>query len=236
MNNNLACLAKVSLLSCLLFLSGCATTNAVDERDPWEGFNRGVYSFNENVDKVLFDPIGNAYNKVMPDFLNTGISNFFSNLNQIPAIANALLQLKFDKAVNDFVRFFINSTWGLLGFNDLLGSSLPSGEEDFGQTLAHWGVSPGPYFVVPFFGPSTIRDTVGFAADGFLNPVQYLDSDELRAGLLSLNYVDFKADLLSAVDLLEEAALDKYEFTKNAFFDKRANQISDGALEDFPEE
>lgn len=234
MNNKIACLYKALLCSCLIFLSGCATTQAVDERDPWEGFNRGVYSFNEGMDKFLFDPIGKTYNKVMPEYLNKGITNFFSNLNQIPAIANALLQLKFDKAVNDFVRFFINSTWGILGFNDLLGSSLPSGQEDFGQTLAHYGVGHGPYLVVPFFGPSSVRDTVGFAADAFLNPIPYLESDELRAGLLSLNYVDFKSDLLSAVDLLEEAALDKYEFTKNAFFEKRADLISDGELADFP--
>ncbi len=237
MNNSFALRLKhIVFILFILSASGCATTNVADERDPWEGFNRNVFAFNEAVDNVLFNPLGKAYNFIMPDILDNGVSNFFSNIGQISNIANDLLQLKFDKAVNDTVRFMINSTIGLFGFLDILSSELPSGGEDFGQTLAHWGVGPGPYVVVPLFGPGTVRDATGFAVDtGLLNPIQYLESDKLRAGLLSLNYVDFKSDLLSTSDLIGEASLDKYEFTKNAFFERRANQINDGTITDFPE-
>lgn len=222
------------LLATLLFLSACATTGSLDERDPWEGFNRGVYQFNEVTDKYLFDHVARVYDVITPDFLDNGISNFFSNIGQVPAIANALLQLKFDKAVNDFVRLMINSSWGLLGFNDIVGSNIPPGDEDFGQTLAHWGVGSGPYVVLPLLGPSTLRDTAGFAVDSALTPTIYLESDELRFGLLALNVVDIKSDLLSARDVVGEAAIDEYEFVKNAYLERRKDQINDGAFTDFP--
>lgn len=227
----------ISLCFTLFFLSACATTGSLDERDPWEGFNRGVYSFNETMDSFIFDPVSKVYDFITPDPIDNGVSNFFSNIGQLPAIANSILQFKFEQAANDSVRFFINSTFGLLGFFDILGSDLPSSDEDFGQTLAHWGVGPGPYLVAPFFGPTTVRDATGFAVDGIaLNPVSHIDNDLTRAGLLSLNFVDVKSDLLSAGDLIGEAAVDEYEFIKNAYFERRASQINDSAFEDFPEE
>lgn len=211
----------------ILLLTGCATTGSLDERDPWEGFNRGVYSFNESVDSVLFDPLGKAYNFIMPDVLDNGVSNFFSNLAQIPVIANDILQFKFEQAVNDTVRLFLNSTFGLLGFFDIsTDAGLPSSKADFGQTLALWGVDSGPYLVMPFFGPGTVRHAAGYAVDGALNPMFYIESDTLKAGLLSLSFVDIKSDLLSATDLIGEAALDEYEFVKNAYFEKRASKIN----------
>ena len=222
---------------CMTFLSACATTGGLDERDPWEGFNRGVYTFNETMDNILFEPIGKVYDFITPDVLDSGITNFFRNIAQVPVIANNILQFKFDQAVNDTVRLFLNSTIGLLGFFDIsTEAGLASSKADFGQTLAHWGVSSGPYLVMPFFGPGTIRHAAGYAVDGALNPVFYLDNDLTKAGLLSLNFVDVKSDLLSAVDLLEEAALDKYEFTKNAYFEKRNNKINGGEFADYPEE
>lgn len=231
---------KLRVLSvglCMIFLSACATTGALDDRDPWEGFNRGVYSFNQTMDEFLFDPIGEGYNFIMPEILDTGVSNFFSNLGQVPVIANDILQFKFGQAVNDFVRFFLNSTFGLLGFFDISSEAgLPSSKADFGQTLAHYGVASGPYLVVPFFGPSTIRHAAGFAVDGALNPLFHIDNDMTMAGLLTLNFIDVKSDLLSAVDLLEEAAVDKYEFTKNAYFEKRMSKISGKEFSDYSEE
>ncbi len=222
----------------MLFLSACATTNALDDRDPWEGFNRGVYSFNQTMDDIIFNPIGKVYNAITPDIVDTGVSNIFDNLGQISVIANDILQFKFDQAVNDTVRLFLNSTIGLLGFFDVSSSAgLNSSDEDFGLTLAHWGVGPGPYLVIPFFGSATVRDATGLVVDaGVLNPVFYVDDDLTKASLLTLNYVDFKSDLLSTVDLLKEAALDEYEFTKNAYFEKRASQIYDGEFADIPEE
>ena len=223
----------VSICTSLLFLTACASTQAVDERDPWESFNRGVYSFNEATDKYFFDHVAKGYDTITPDFIDNGVTNFFSNLGLIPDFANSLLQLKFDKAVNNLVRFMINSSWGLFGFNDVVGSAVPKGNEDFGQTLAHWGLGSGPYVVLPFFGPSSVRDTTGFVADGFMSPVFYLESDKARGGLIALNYIDFKSDLLSAQDMIDEAAVDEYEFIKNAFFEKRRDQINDGAFTDF---
>ena len=195
------------------------------------------FAFNEAADTAIFNPLGKVYNAIIPDVLDTGISNFFSNIGQLSNIANDILQLKLDKAVNDTVRFMINSPFGLFGFFDIRSSDLPSSGEDFGQTLAYWGVGSDPYVVVPFFGSATVRDASGlFINTALFNPISYLESDKLRAGLLSLNFVDFKSDLLSASDLLGEAAVDKYEFTKNVFFARRANQINDGAIIDFPED
>ena len=226
------------LLFCLVLFSGCATTGSLDERDPWEGFNRGVYSFNQTMDNVLFNPISELYNFITPDFLNKGISNFFSNLAQISVIANDILQFKFGQAANDTARLLINSTVGIMGIFDVASSGgLYSSEEDFGQTLAYWGMGPGPYLVVPFFGPTTVRDATGFAVDrGVFSPLFYIDDDLTRAGLLSLNYIDFKADLLSTQDLIDQAAIDEYDFVKNAYFEKRNSQINEDPFEDFPEE
>jgi phospholipid-binding lipoprotein MlaA len=227
----------VCILVLIISVSGCATTGSADPRDPWEGFNRGVFSFNETMDDAIFTPIGNLYQTITPEFVDRGVTNFFNNLNDIAVVVNDILQFKIDQALSDASRFIFNSTIGLAGFFDVsTPMGLPKHDEDFGQTLAYWGVGSGPFLMVPFFGPATIRDTLGLAVDnGVLNPIFYLDNTELKAGLLTLNYVDFKADLISAKKLVEEAAIDEYEFVKNAYFEKRANQISDGAVQEYSE-
>jgi len=220
----------------VVFTTGCATTGALDERDPLEGFNRGVYSFNQVMDKIIFDPVSKFYQAITPDFVERGISNFFSNLGDIAVVANDILQFKIGQAYMDTARFIFNSTLGLAGFRDVSSQmGLDKHDEDFGQTLAHWGVGSGPYLVVPFFGSFTFRHATGAVADAVLNPVFYLESDELRAGLLTLNYIDIKASLLIANDLVDEAALDQYEFTKNAYFAKRETLINDGSLPPLPD-
>ena len=227
-------LGKLRLIVCVavvVFASGCATTGAIDDRDPFEGFNRGVFSFNEGMDKVLFDPLSKLYQAITPEFVDNGITNFFSNLGEISVVANDILQFKIGQAFADASRFVFNSTLGLLGFFDVSTKmGLEKHDEDFGQTLAHWGVGSGPYLIAPFFGSFTFRHATGAVADSVLNPVFYLESDELRAGLLTLNYVDVKSDLLIAKDLAADAALDKYEFVKSAYFSKRETLINDGAL------
>ena len=221
---------------CMTFLSACATTGALDQRDPWEDFNRGVYSFNETINTALFEPTEKVYNIITPAFLDNGITNFFRNIAQIPVIANDILQFKFDQAVNDTVRLFLNSTIGLLGFFDISSEAgLLSSKADFGQTLAHWGVVSGPYLVTPFFGPGTVRHAVGYIFDGALNPMSYMDNGLPKASLLSLAFIDMKSDLSTAVELLEEAAIDKYEFTKNVYFEKRTIKISDAEFKDYSE-
>ena len=225
-------LGRMRLIVCVaavLFASGCATIGAYDERDPLEGFNRGVYGFNQGMDKVLFNPLGKLYRAITPDFIDKGITNFFSNLNEIAVVANDIMQFKISQAFSDAVRFIFNSTLGLLGFYDVSSTmGLDKHNEDFGQTLGVWGVGSGPYLMVPFFGPTTLRDATGFIVDqGILNPVFYLNNDELRAGLLTIRYIDFKSDLLSTNKLISDAALDEYEFIKNAYFEKRESQIND---------
>lgn len=224
------------VIFCVSILSACATVGSGDPRDPLEGFNRGVFEFNEVLDGAIFDPVSKVYQFITPEIVDTGITNAFSNLGEISVIANDILQFKFSQAVSDFARFLINSTLGLAGFFDVSTAiGLEKHNEDFGQTLATWGVGAGPYIMVPFFGPSSLRDATGFAVDaGLLNPLFYIDDELTRAGLLTLNYVDFKSDLSSTGNLLEEAALDKYEFIKNAYFDRRETLINDGEI-DFSE-
>jgi phospholipid-binding lipoprotein MlaA len=227
----------VFLLLCLL-VGGCATTGSGDPRDPFEGFNRGVYSFNQAMDTAVFDPLGKIYQAITPDIVDKGVTNFFSNLSDIAVVVNDILQFKINQALSDTTSFIFNSTIGLLGFFDVSSHiDLPKHNEDFGQTLATWGIGSGPFLMVPFFGPATIRDATGFVVDrGVLSPIFYINDDALQASLLSLNYIDFKADLLSAKKLVAGAALDEYEFVKNAYFDKRDNQINDRDTAEFPEE
>ncbi len=234
-------LGRLRLIICvvlLILISGCATTGVQDERDPIEGFNRSMYSFNQGIDKVLFNPIAKIYQAITPDFVEKGISNFFNNIDDISIIANDILQLKIGQAYMDTARFVFNSTLGLAGFRDVSSQmGLEKHDEDFGQTLAVWGVGSGPYIVAPIFGPTTIRDATSLVVDDILlNPVSYLNNnDALKAGILTINFIDIKADLLTTNDLVDEAALDQYEFTKNAYFAKRESQINDGRLEPLPD-
>ena len=235
----LSCISRtVVFLILYLLLGGCATTGSGDPRDPFEGFNRGVYSFNQAMDTAVFDPLGKVYQAIPPDIVDKGVTNFFSNLNDIAVVVNDILQFKINQALSDTTRFIFNSTIGLLGFFDVSSHiDLPKHNEDFGQTLATWGIGSGPFLMVPFFGPATIRDATGFVVDrGVLSPIFYIDDDALQASLLSLNYIDFKADLLSAKKLVSDAALDEYEFIKNAYFDKRENLINDRDTAKFPGE
>ncbi len=225
------CWKVIASLAFFAALAGCATTGGSgDPRDPYEDFNRSVTDFNDYMDRKFFKPIGKAYNNVTPGFIDRGVTNFFSNLDEISVIANDLLQFKLDQAVSDIARFVFNTTIGLFGFFDVSTAlGLPKHNEDFGQTLAVWGMESSPYLVVPFFGPSTIRDVAGFGVDSTLfSPIISLTSDPYeRVGLMALAVVDFKSDLLGTEALIDAAAVDKYEFTKNAFLERRNNQIHD---------
>ncbi len=232
-------MAKTIVLVFSLFLSACATRGGqvADERDPWEGFNRQVYSFNEVADNVIFDPIGQVYRTITPDFVDRSASNFFQNLAQIAIIANDFLQFKLGQAANDTIRFFINSTLGLAGIFDIASDAgLHSSNTHFGQTLAYFGVDAGPFVILPLLGPTTVRDGLGAAIDNIvLSPVSYVNNDLTRAGFLSLEFIDIKSDLGNTIDLIAEVAIDQYEFVKNAYFEKQAKSINDNAFEGFPE-
>jgi phospholipid-binding lipoprotein MlaA len=210
------------------FLGGCATGR--DPRDPLEPFNRGVYQFNETLDKAILKPTAQAYRFVIPQFIRASVSNFFSNLNDVVIALNNLLQGKFTAAYSDLGRVAINSTLGLLGLFDVASEAgIEKHDEDFGQTLGYWGVGDGPFVMLPFFGPSTGRDVVGRAADHYVDPVTYVDPSRARNQLWGTRIVNRRAELLDASTVLQTAALDPYEFIRDAYLQRRRNLIHDGS-------
>jgi phospholipid-binding lipoprotein MlaA len=218
-------------LMCLLLVSGCATVEGErDPRDPWEGFNRGVYRFNETFDEYVAQPVARAYVAVLHQEIRTRVSNFFSNIQDLLIGANNFLQGKFEDGVNDWARFAFNSTIGLFGIHDVASDfpGLEKHNEDFGQTLGRWGAGPGPYLILPFLGSSTVRDATGTAVDWAVQPVGEVRPIELRNTLYGLYFVDTRAQLLEASRILEEAALDKYVFQRDAYLQRRRSLIYDG--------
>lgn len=218
-------------LLCLLLASGCATVEGErDPRDPWEGFNRGVYRFNETFDEYVAQPVARAYVAVLHQEIRTRVGNFFSNIQDLLIGANNFLQGKFEDGVNDWARFAFNSTIGLLGIHDVASDfpGLEKHNEDFGQTLGRWGAGSGPYLILPFLGSSTVRDAAGTAVDWAVQPVGEVRPIALRNTLYGLYFVDTRAQLLDATRILEEAALDKYVFQRDAYLQRRRSLIYDG--------
>ncbi len=222
---------RVTLVTlAIVALTGCASTSGYnDPRDPIEGFNRVMFEFNEILDKVLMKPIAKGYRAIMPSPVDKGITNFFSNLDDIGSAINNLLQFKLKRSASDVGRVVVNSTIGILGFIDVASNmNLEKTGEDFGQTLGYWGVGHGPYIVLPIFGPSGARDVIGSIGDWFTDPVVHMEPVRVRNTTYALRAIDKRADLLGATDVVEEAALDKYEFIRDAYIQKRANDVNDG--------
>ncbi|OAJ53947.1 ABC transporter [Paraburkholderia ginsengiterrae] len=206
-------------------ISGCATGPDRKPGDPLEPMNRAIFSFNDGVDRYVAVPVAKGYQKVTPQPLRTAVSNFFSNLGDLTNAANALLQLKITDATEDFVRFAFNSTFGLGGLLDwATPAGLPKHHQDFGLTLGHWGVPSGPYLVLPLFGPSTVRDSMGLIVDVKFNPLNYVEP-AVRNPLYVLQFVSVRSDLLGASSLLEQAALDKYSFVRDAYTQQRKARL-----------
>lgn len=212
---------------CVAVLGGCATTG--NPRDPLEPINRGIYKFNEGVDTMLFKPAAEVYRAVLPQFVRTGVHNFFSNINDVIVALNNLLQGKFLHAASDVGRIAVNTTIGLLGVLDVATElGLEKHNEDFGQTLGYWGIGDGPYLVIPIFGPSNFRDALGLLVDYKTDPVTYVDPSRDRNQLWALRFVNRRSELLETTTILETAALDPYEFVRDAYFQRRRNLIYDG--------
>lgn len=211
-------------------LGGCATQG---NKDPLEGMNRGIYKFNDTADKAVIKPIAGAYKAVVPSPLRTGVNNFFTNLGTVVTIINDLLQFKLSQAMDDTGRFAINTTFGIAGLIDVASmDNIEKHNEDFGQTLGHWGWKDSTYIVLPFLGPSTLRDTGGLVVDSaFFDPIYYVDDVPTRNSALALKFVDRRSQYLPASDLLDDAALDPYAFMRDAYLQRRANQINDGAAQ-----
>lgn len=217
----------VLLLAVAALASGCATSG--NPKDPIEGFNRAMYGFNDALDTVIIKPVAQGYDAVLPTPVRTGVTNFFGNIADLFIGVNNLLQGKPDQAVSDLGRVLVNSTVGLLGVIDWASDmGMEKHEEDFGQTFGRWGVGDGAYVVLPFFGPRTVRDTVGLVLDVKADPVGHVDHIPTRNTLLALRLVDNRADLLPADKVIEEAALDKYAYVRDGYLQRRQSLIYDG--------
>ncbi len=211
-------------------LGGCAVIPPEElASDPLEPVNRVVDKFNDKVDRFVFKPLAQGYQKVVPSPVRTGVNNVFANLND-PAIAvNNILQGKVHDGVSDGVRFVFNSTFGVLGIFDVASHlGHPKHDEDFGQTLATWGVGEGWYLVLPFTGPSNVRDAFGRIPDNLMDPVLQHDETRERNALLLTRAIDTRANLLSASKVRDAAALDSYLFTREAYRQLRWNRVHDG--------
>ena len=221
---------------CLATLAGCATTpNAKrDPRDPLERINRKTYAFNSAVDRGVLRPVAKAYHKVTPDFVETGISNFFDNLETPRTILNDLLQGKFKAGLNDTGRLLLNTTVGIGGLLDPASAAgLDKNDEDFGQTFGRWGIRPGPYVVIPFLGPSTFRDGIGRVPDMYADPLHYVEEYKVRYGIYAVSAIDTRTRLLSVDDALNQA-YDPYAFMRNAYLQRREYLVTDGQSSEDP--
>lgn len=216
----------LALAAVLLGLGGCATVRTPSPEDPWEPLNRATSQFNEGVDAVVLKPAATAYQKYIPAPVRTGVSNFFGNVGDAWSFVNAALQFKLREATDNFARVQMNTVWGVFGIFDIASdANIERHREDFGQTLGHWGVGSGPYLVLPLLGPSTLRDTVALPVDwrGDLTSKIYpVSARNITYGVRAINT---RATLLRASSVLDEAALDKYSFTRDAFLQRRRAQI-----------
>lgn len=221
---------RSGLVVAIVMMTGCATTNqSAGVHDPFESYNRAMYKFNDAVDTAVLKPVAKGYDAVMPDPFSQGISNFFSNLNDISVIINDLLQGKFYQAYQDTHRFVLNTTVGVAGIFDVASlTGLDKNNEDFGQTLGVWGAEPGAYVVLPFFGPRNVRDSFGLVGDILTDPVTYVEGDDARWALIGTRVVDTRASLLKAEKVLDEAALDEYSYVRDAYMQRRQSLVYDG--------
>ncbi len=226
--------SKLSILTTVILvfvLSSCSTTGN-SKNDPLEPMNRAIFGFNEIVDDNIFEPVAKTYKYITPDPIETGVSNFFSNVGEVSTIANDVFQFKFKQAGYDFLRFSINTTIGVFGIFDVASSmGLEKNKEDFGQTLGYWGLPQGPYLVLPFFGSSSFRDAPGLYADRQISPIEQLHNKEELA-LDTLNVIDKRAKLLRATQILDTAAKDKYIFIRESYLQKRESMVRDGESEE----
>jgi phospholipid-binding lipoprotein MlaA len=219
---------NLALMLLLCGAAGCATT-ASDPRDPLEGINRAVYSFNDGFDQAIGKPVGTAYRDVVPGQIRTWVRNFFANIGDLWTGFNNLIQGKPADAVTDWARFAFNTTLGLAGINDVASSiGLEKHDEDFGQTLGRWGLDDGAYLVWPFWGSSSMRDSVGLVPDIYFDPVVRHEPKGVRYAAVATRAISKRADLLDASRILEEAALDKYVFQRDAYLQRRRSQVYDG--------
>ena len=200
------------------------------EVDPFQNLNEKTHNLNQTLDLQVASPIARFYKKITPDFLEKGITNFTHNIEDLSIGINNILQGKFNEGLSDFSRFTLNTSIGLLGFIDIASDlGLTKHDEDFGQTLAVWGVPDGPYLVLPGLGPSTTRDTLAMIPDAFLTPLWLIDHDRTSYSLTAIDLIDTRARYLG----LESVVIgDEYLFYRDAYLQSRNFEIKDGEVED----
>lgn len=213
----------------LVLLQGCASVPSPDPRDPLESWNRGVFGFNDTVDQVVLKPVATAYRGVLPQWMRRGVGNFFNNLEDVWSAVNNALQLRGREAGDSVARVMLNSTIGLAGLVDVASDlNIERHTADFGLTLGRWGVGPGPYFVLPFLGPYTLREVVALPLDRQGNLVNHVEDVPTRDGLTVLRVVNLRATYLGAGEVVEGAALDKYSFIRDSYLQRQRNRDYDG--------
>ncbi len=221
---------RVLLLTALLSAAtGCASTVERDPRDPWEPLNRGIYNFNDKLDAYVARPVATGYQKVVPGEIRERVRNVFSNVGDVFIGVNNFLQGKFEDGVSDWARFAFNTTIGLFGLHDVATDmGYEKHNEDFGQTFGRWGAPTGPYLILPLLGSSDVRDGIGWGFDFYTDPLNETEPFAVHWGLVTLRLIQTRADLLDASRILEEAALDKYVFQRDAYLQRRRSLVYDG--------
>lgn len=222
----------------LAIASGCASLpGPTHANDPWERYNRGMYEFNDRVDRAVLQPVARVYADGLPEFVQEGVANFFENLLDLGTGLNNLLQGKIPEGASDLARLGVNSVFGIAGLWDVATPlGLEKHREDFGQTLGVWGVPPGPYFIIPLLGPSTLRDAPARYVDPSFAYNRAIDEIALRNSLFGIDVVRTRAGLLKVEKIVDEAALDKYSFTRDAWLQRRRHQVHDGRPPRDPED
>ena len=221
-------LSQIALAASLL-LVGCASAPTANPKDPWEPMNRSVASFNDKVDDNVLKPLATGYRNVVPDLIQTGVRNVFNNFADMWSTINSALQLKPLNTVELIGRVVVNTVFGIYGIFDVASYiKLERHPEDFGQTLGYWGVPNGPYLVLPLFGPSTLRDGASLPIDFAVSPTQFVNDIPTRNQVFTLRLASKRAELLKSGNMLEQASIDKYSFTRDAYLQYRRSQIYDG--------
>jgi len=216
-------------LAASLLLVGCASAPTANPKDPWEPMNRSVASFNDKIDDNVLKPVATGYRNVVPDLIQTGVRNVFNNFADMWSTVNNLLQLKPINTVESLGRVIVNTVFGIYGIFDVATYiKLERHPEDFGQTLGYWGVPNGPYLVLPLFGPSTLRDGASLPVDFAVSPTKLIGDIPTRNEVFALRLVSKRSELLKSGNMLEQASIDKYSFTRDAYLQYRRSQIYDG--------
>ena len=220
------------LIFVLILLSGCSYQNELinDPIDPLENINRSIYTFNENLDEALLEPAADGYDYITPNFLQKGFNNFFGNINYPITIINQVLQGNIEESLQDTLRFTINTTIGIFGlFDPASRMGLPEHDEDFGQTLAVWGVKEGPYLMLPFFGPKTLRSLTGDLTDVLFNPLLNIDDTNLKIKTNLINILQDRSDLSTLEEELDNS-FDPYQYIKDSYIQNRKYKINNGII------